>query len=94
MATIFVSKYGIKHFKRSKIHAMNTLETHLRHFEQAFWYLPKISKVAFYKTPSGGHLDLSIWPKINRLPPLSDLKDCAKFENNHTKQSGLRVSAS
>ena len=50
MAAIFVSKYGMKHFKRSKIHAMNTLETHLRHFEQAFWYLPKIGKVAFYKT--------------------------------------------
>ena len=73
---------------------MNTLETHLRHFEQAFWYLPKIGKVAFYKTPSGGHLDLSIWPKINRFPPLSDLKDYAKFENNHKKQSGLRASAS
>ena len=55
---------------------------------------PKIGKVAFYKTPSGGHLDLSIWPKINRFPPLSDLKDYAKFENNHKKQSGLRASAS
>ena len=65
---------------------MNTLETHLRHFEQAFWYLPKIDKV----TPSGGHLDLSIWPKINRLPLLSDIKDCAKFEYNHRQQSGLK----
>ena len=81
LAAMFVSKNGMKHFMWSEIHPMNTMEAHfdLRHLEQAFWYLLNISKVAFYKMASGGHLDLSIWPKISSLHLLSDLKDCAKF---------------
>ena len=68
-----------------KFMQMNTMEAYSRHFKQAFWYLPKIGKVAFYKTASDGHLVLSMWPKINGLHLLSDLKDNAKFENNHGK---------
>ena len=78
----------------SEIHPMNTMEGHSKHFEQAFWYLPNIGKVAFYKMASGGHLVLPMWPKINRLPLLSDLKHYRKFENNPRKQSGLRASPS
>ena len=51
---------------------MNTMETHLRHFEPALRCLPNISKVAFYKTASGGYLDLSIWLKINRVPRMTE----------------------
>ena len=63
------------------------MEGHSRHLKQAFWYLPNISKVAFYKTASGGHLDLPMWAKIF----LSDVRHCVKFENNHRKQSGQSV---
>ena len=70
------------------------MEGHSKHFKQEFWYLPNIGKVAFYKTASGGHLAVPMWPKINRIPLLSDVKHYAKFENNHKKQSGLRASAS
>ena len=89
LPAMFVSENGTNHFIWSKIHAMNTMEACLRHFKQAFWYLPNIGKVAFYNTASGGHLVLAMWPKINRLPLLSDLKDYAKFQNNHRKQSGF-----
>ena len=30
---------------------MNTMEAHLKHFEQAFWYLPNIGKGVFTKRP-------------------------------------------
>ena len=91
---MFVSDNGINHFIWSKIHPINTMEAHLRHSKQVFWYIPNIGKVVFYKTTCGGHFVLLMWPKINRLPLLSDLKDYARFENNHRKQSGLRASAS
>ena len=92
LAAMFLSENSINHFIWSKIHPINTMEAHLRHFKHQdiscsypTCYLPNIGKVAFYKTASGGHLVLPMWPKINRLPPLSDLKDYAKFENNHRK---------
>ena len=51
---MFVSENGMKHVIQSKIHPMNTIEAHLRHFKQAFWYLHNIGKVVFYKMASGG----------------------------------------
>ena len=30
----------------------------------------------------------SILPKINRLPPMSNINDCTKFEDNCLKHSG------
>ena len=63
LAAIFVSKYGMKHFKRIKIHPMNTLETHLRHFEQAFWYLPRSVKSRFTKRPLAAILIYQSGPK-------------------------------
>ena len=80
IAAIFVSENGMKHFIWSKIHPMNTIEGHSKHMKQEFWYLTNIDKVVFYKTASGGHLVLLMWPKINRLPLLSDLKDYANFK--------------
>ena len=76
LVAMFVSENGTKHFIWSKIHPMNTIEGHSKHFKQEFWY--NICKVAFYKKASGGHLVLPIWPKINRLPLLSDLKRVCK----------------
>ena len=93
LAAMFVSENGIKHFVWSKIHPMNTIKGHSNILSKNSGIDPTSVKLR-YKTASGGHLVLPMWPKIFWLPLLSDLKDYAKFENNHRKQSGLRVSAS
>ena len=45
LAAMFVSENGMQHFTWSKIHPMNTMEGHLKHFKQTLWYLPNIGKV-------------------------------------------------
>ena len=50
-SNMFVSENGMIHVIWSKIHPMNTVEALLRHFDQAFLYLPNIGKVAFSKRP-------------------------------------------
>ena len=51
LAAMFVLENRKNHFIWRKIHPINTMEAHLRHFKQAVWYLPNIGKVAFTKLP-------------------------------------------
>ena len=37
-AAMFILQNGITHLIWGKIYPMNTIEAHLRHFKQAFWY--------------------------------------------------------
>ena len=62
LAAVFASQNGINHFM-CKILPINTMEGHLRHFKQAFWYLLNIGKATFYKMASGGHLIYQCGPK-------------------------------
>ena len=45
-------------------------------------------------TVSGSHMFQSILSKTNRLPPMSNINDCTKFEDIWSKQSGLRAHTS
>ena len=51
-------------------------------------------EMAFYKTPPGGHVVFFILPKMNRLCSDSSIHNCTNFENNQSKETGVRASAS
>ena len=72
-------------------HNGNTFET----FEASLVVL-SISKVSFYKSASGGAMCLNKFclDSINRLPPRNSINDCTNFEDNRSKQSGLRLHTS
>ena len=43
-------------------------------------------KMRFTKSPVAA---MFFMPKINRLPSMSNVNDCTKFEDNRSRQSGL-----
>ena len=51
----------------------------------------RIGHVAFYEIASGSHVFKLILNKIIRLLPKSNINDYTKFEDNQSKQSGLRA---
>ena len=80
-----------KKFYLGKKHTGKTQWEHFGTFETSLMVL-SIASVKLYVTKLC--VFKSILPKIIRLPPMCNINDSTKFEDNQSKQSGLRVHTS